>query len=150
MKIEEFKNLRNFHISELDYRGRPIISKLSLVKSSLMYRLDEAVGFAKQEYGKDQGKFRIHCIVLDEHSENSKHYTGEAVDGHFSGLSLYEMVMIGMKAGFTGIGYYPDANTKFVHFDIREQDHISTWLFIHGEYVYDYDIFTERLLMEAA
>ena len=149
MTIEGFARLHNFHESELDYRGRPIISKCSLIKLDLITRLDKSVSLAKEHYGRDRGKFKIHDFVLDKHSENSKHYTGEAVDGHFYGLSLYESVLIGMIAGFTGIGYYPEANTPFVHFDIREQDYITTWLYIHDEYVYDFDIFTERLLMEA-
>lgn len=149
MTIEEFSNLDNFHISEKDMFGRPIIEKIEIIKPKLMYKLDEAVAFAKQEFGKENGAFIIHCIVLGEHSAKSKHYSGEAVDGHFRRLNLYQQVFIGLKVGFRGVGYYPDWKNKGVHFDTRKQTHVSTWLQWNGEYIYDYDKYLERLLFEA-
>lgn len=149
MQIEDFYKLSNFHVNELDIKNRPIISKISRIKLKLMTRLDKAVIIAKESFGIEAGQFIIHCIMLGEHSKGSKHNTGEAVDGHFRGLNLYQSVMVGFKAGFHGIGYYIWWNSTGVHFDIRNQSHISTWASLEkGEYIYDYDTFCDRLLIE--
>ena len=149
MKLQDFAELRNFQVSEKDIYDKLITEGLEKINLTLMLRLDEAVGFAKQEFGKNNGKFIVHCIMAGKHSKNSYHYKGEAVDGHFAGLDLLQQVFIGFKAGFKGIGYYPHWNSKGVHFDIRDQAHVSTWFRLNdSEYVYDYDAFIDRLQIE--
>ena len=150
MNTEDFYKLSNFHVNEFDLKHRLISSKIDTIELDLMTKLDGAVGFAKETFGLDAGKFIVHCITLGAHAKGSQHYIGKAVDGHFKGLNLYQSVMIGMRAGFTGIGFYTWWNNKGVHFDIREQDHASTWAsFTRGQYSYDFEAFCERLLMDA-
>lgn len=150
MKIDDFYKLKNFHIDELDIKGRPIVSKINTIEEELMVKLDRSVSLAKETFGMDVGKFIVHCIVLGHHSRGSKHYVGQAVDGHFKGLNLYQSVMIGLKAGFRGIGYYTWWNNPGIHFDIRDQEHVSTWAsFAEGQYSYDFEAYCERLLMYA-
>ena len=113
-----------------------------------MRTIDRAVTMAKETFGS-RGVFLVHCITAGEHTVNSKHYTGEAIDGHFKDLSLYEQTLIGWKAGFKGIGFYEWWKHPGVHFDIRKQRHVSTWFSTQqGEYNYDFGEFLERLLME--
>lgn len=150
MNTEDFYKLSNFHIDEFDTRRRLISSKMGIIELDLMVKMDEAVGIAKETFGNDAGKFIVHCIVMGDHAKGSQHYIGRAVDGHFKGLNLYQSVMIGFKIGFKGIGYYTWWNDKGIHFDIRDQEHVSTWCsFARDQYSYDFEMFMERLLMEA-
>ena len=64
MKIEDFYQLDNFHVDELDTAGRPIVAKLSVVEEALMLKLDAAVTTAKESFGNEAGRFHVHCIVL--------------------------------------------------------------------------------------
>jgi len=148
MTIEQFKRLRNFNIDEKDIQGRLLISQIDIVKPELMKKIDDAIMLAKVEYGEEAGQFIVHCITAGKHTESSKHYTGEAIDGHFRELNLFQTAMILFKVRFTAIGLYPEWRHKGIHADIREQDHVSMWVQKQGEYIYDFNYFIEQLGIE--
>jgi len=165
MTTEEFQRLHNFSIEETDIQGRPIVAQIGKIQLPLMQKIDTAVSRAKQDYSAD-GIFVVHCITLGKHSKESQHYQGKAIDGHFLGLTLYQAVMYLFKAGFNAIGIYPDWEHRGIHADIREQDHVSTWIGYYmrddkGEFVlddkgdriqkyrYDFPHFMEQLLLES-
>jgi hypothetical protein len=110
--------------------------------------MDKAITLVKEIYGGVNGQFIVHDINQGQHSEGSKHYSGEAIDGHFRGLNLFQTAMILFKAHFSGIGIYPDWKHKGVHADIRDQDHVSTWVQRNGNYIYDWNYFVEQLELE--
>jgi uncharacterized protein YcbK (DUF882 family) len=148
MIIEDFDNIDNFTPDEKDLYGRPIIEDLDKIKLSLMTMIDHAVTLAKRDYGDRDGSFIVHCITRGAHAAKSKHYTGEAIDGHFHGLDLFQTMMIGWKAGFHGIGIYEWWQHPGVHLDIRKQKHVSTWFStVQGEYNYTHREFVERALL---
>ena len=150
MDIESFYLLKNFHVTEKDIYGRLITEDLDRIEEQLMIKVDAMVSTAKESFGTDVGKFIVHSIVSGGHTPGSKHYSGEAIDGHFTGLNLYQAVMVGLKAGFRGIGYYPWWGSPGIHVDIRSQAHTSVWAsFSSGAYEYDYGAVVERLLMYA-
>jgi hypothetical protein len=150
MKLDNFYELHNFHVDELDIYGRSIITDIDIIEEQLMLKTDQMVSMAKETFGSDVGQFIVHSIVAGKHAKKSKHYIGQAIDGHFAKLNLYQSVMVGLKAGFGGIGYYPWWNNPGVHLDIRAQIHPSTWAsFEKGKYNYDFQTFIERLLMYA-
>ena len=64
--------------------------------------------------------FIVHYGTQGSHSPNSQHYHGNAVDGHFEGLSWMEQLLIATRFGFTGIGVYPFWNNPGIHVDVRE------------------------------
>ena len=149
MILEQFRKLDNFHEQETDIYKRLLTSNLKGISNILMCKMDNAITLAKEYFNYARGQFIVHDINSGDHSGKSLHYEGKAIDGHFIGLNLYETVMIGLKAGFNGIGYYPNWKSKGVHFDIRKQNHVSTWLCIDGKYIYDFDTFLEKLLIES-
>jgi len=150
MELSDFHMLKNFHVTEKDIYGRLIIEDLERIEEQLMIKVDAMVSTAKEYFGSDAGQFIVHSIVAGAHTPGSKHFTGEAMDGHFAGLNLYQAVMVALKAGFRGIGYYPWWNRLGIHVDIRSQAHTSVWAsFSTGAYEYDYGIVIERLLMYA-
>lgn len=67
--------------------------------------------------------FKIHCgYSRSGHSENSQHYIGNCIDGHFSygKVSLFEEFLTAERFGFHGIGLYPNKGRPFIHLDMRE------------------------------
>jgi len=148
MTIDEFRRLHNFSIDEKDIQGRSLISQIDIVKPELMLKIDDSVNIAKAEYGETAGQFLVHCITAGEHVKDSRHYTGEAIDGHFRGLNLFQTAMILFKNRFTAIGLYPEWRHKGIHVDIRKQGHVTTWVQKQGEYIYDFNYFIEQLGIE--
>ena len=142
MTKEEIKKLHNFDINERDIFGRRIFEKAEGIDAKFIRWLDRAVTIAKLSYGWQEGMFIVHDINQGKHSPNSYHYKGLAVDGHFVGLSPIEVYIIMSKMGVRGFGYYPDWQHPGFHFDLRPQDHISTWLAynVNGKQTYDYDL----------
>lgn len=63
-------------------------------------------------------------------AKDSYHVKGEAGDITFPGRTLEQMFDAAKKAGFLGIGIYPDNN--FVHVDTRSK--AGTWARIKGAY----------------
>ena len=138
MTIDEFKKLKNFSIEERDVYKRAITSDIAGIQKPLMLRIDRAVSFTKQVYGDKAGQFIVHDINLGIHSKKDGFHTrGMAIDGHFRGLDLYEQVMIGLKFGFKGVGFYLKWNVPGVHFDIRNQQRLSLW-YVNEFYEYDH------------
>jgi len=86
------------------------------------------------------------------HSEKSYHYTGQAVDFHFSdqGQSpLYELLCILSVPQIGGIGFYPQWSPRpGWHVDIRDwsADGKLYWVARDGKYQYGQDAITQALL----
>ena len=140
--------LHNFSRREKDIKGRQIFGAYHGIDFDLMRKIDLAVTLAKQTYGEEQGAFIIHDINQGGHSANSYHYSGQAIDGHFRGLTLYQAAILLFKFQFGGIGVYPDWEHKGIHADIRDQEHTSTWVHHKGQYIYDWGYFDEQLGLE--
>ncbi|MCW2315927.1 uncharacterized protein YcbK (DUF882 family) [Rhodoblastus acidophilus] len=51
-------------------------------------------------------------------AEHSQHMLGKAMDTTMPGLSMEKLREIGMRMQRGGVGYYPRANTPFVHLDV--------------------------------
>ena len=103
------------------------------VNPQLIYFVDEFRHFV----GKP---FILHNAWADGgHSKTSEHYKGNALDGHFEGLSWLDQFLLAMKFGkFTGVGVYPDWNHPGLHLDVRElnnDDVKHTWLRYKGDYM---------------
>lgn len=66
--------------------------------------------------------------------KQSKHYTGEAIDGYLEGWGLLEMFRLAVLCNFKGIGIYPWGgrynSRAFIHLDNRETEdgRIATWM----------------------
>lgn len=148
MTKEEFKQLDNFSINEKDIFGREITEDLKNIDKYLMQKIDKCISVAKYEYG-NKGAFIVHDINLGKHSVDSFHYKGMAIDGHFQGLNLHQSVMLGIQAGFRGVGFYPDWQHPGVHFDIRGTPHLAMWYKAENEYVYDFSLIIEKLLTQS-
>ena len=142
MLREQILQLDNFKIDEVDIYRRLIFSKYEKIVFGLMYKIDKVITLLKQDYGTKNGAFIVHDINRGEHSEHSYHYIGMAIDGHFVNIPPYVVYVYASKAGFKGIGYYPDWKHPGWHFDIRNGKSISTWIanYIDGKQVYNYDI----------
>lgn len=54
---------------------------------------------------------------------HSQHTNGAAMDFHIPGVPLEKLREISMKMQDGGVGYYPDANTPFVHVDVAGVRH---------------------------
>ena len=140
--------LHNFSRHEKDIKGRQIFHAYEGIDFNLMRRIDLAVTLAKLTYGEGQGAFIVHDINNGEHGPNSLHYIGQAIDGHFRELTLYQVALLLFKFRFGGIGLYPDWKHKGIHADIREQEHASTWVHHKGKYIYEWEYFDEQLSLE--
>jgi uncharacterized protein YcbK (DUF882 family) len=51
-------------------------------------------------------------------AEHSQHILGKAMDSTMPGLSMEKLREIAMRMQRGGVGYYPNANTPFVHIDV--------------------------------
>jgi len=148
MTEHEMGLLHNFSKYEKDIFGRQVFQAYGEIKFTLMQKMDLAISLAKQTYGEEQGAFIVHDINNGEHNTNSLHYIGEAIDGHFRGLTLYQTALLLFKSRFGGIGLYPDWKHKGIHADIRDQEHVSTWVQHKEQYIYDWEFFDEQLSLE--
>ena len=78
----------------------------------------------------------IHCSwSLAGHSAKSYHYTGQACDFHFGGLSYktqYFLLREFREIG--GLGFYPQWNTPGWHVDVRPG--FLQWVQRDGKYLY--------------
>lgn len=79
------------------------------------------------------------CWAEDGHTDESYHYTGQAVDVHFGGVDdmlwLY-MVLANFKE-IGGLGFYPEWKPKpGWHIDIRRRERRLVWTYRNGAYHY--------------
>jgi uncharacterized protein YcbK (DUF882 family) len=56
-------------------------------------------------------------------AESSQHMAGNAVDFYLSDVSVDRIRAIGMRMQRGGVGYYPRANTPFIHLDVASVRH---------------------------
>jgi len=77
----------------------------------------------------------IHCGTQGQHSPNSLHYQGLAVDCHFVNVSLIDQWLAAERfSEFTGIGLYPEWQNPGLHLDIRKTNIRTRWIRIGGLY----------------
>jgi uncharacterized protein YcbK (DUF882 family) len=89
------------------------------MSAELIYRLDKYRARLNR-------KFVVHCgFKKDGHSEKSKHYLGEATDGHVENIDLLDMFLSAEREGFNGIGLYEWG----IHLDVRPAP-AARWCFI--------------------
>ena len=132
MTEQDISQLKNFSILEKDIKGRAIFGDAFIISSDLMMTIDDMVTFAKQEY---PGAYcMVHDINRGEHSENSLHYQGKAIDLHMEGMTPGQTARIAMRYFFGGIGIYPDWKHPGLHLDIRNNP--TTWVQRSGQYIY--------------
>ncbi|MEW6712369.1 MAG: hypothetical protein AB1403_21300 [Candidatus Riflebacteria bacterium] len=107
MTPEQFKTVKFFKPSEK-------WGDLSKIDQLLVYCLDRT---------RMQGNcpFSIHCAYESSgHSEDSYHYKGQAVDGHFVGMHLLNQLLVAERTNlWRGIGLYPFWNNPGLHLDVR-------------------------------
>ena len=104
---------------------------VSKVNPDLIYLIDEFRAYV----GKP---FILHnAYEKSGHNDDSQHYLGLALDGHFVDLHWMDQFLLAMKFGkFNGVGVYPDWNNPGLHLDIRQNknDTNSTWVRYKGKY----------------
>lgn len=131
MTKQEIERLKNFTLSEKDTSGRLIFAEYKAINPALMFRADWMVSYAKSEFGEGT-VFNVIDINQGLHSKSGYHPRGEAIDGYFKGLSLYEQVLISLTSGMKGVGFYPSWRQPGIHNDIRDVEYVSMW---YGYYV---------------
>jgi len=137
MTEQDISQLKNFSILEKDIYGRAIFGDAFIISADLMMMTDDMVTFAKQEYPG------AYCVVHDinrgEHSVNSLHYKGWAIDLHMEKMSIGQSIRIAMRYFFGGFGIYPDWKHGGLHLDIRNNP--TTWVQRDGQYIYTWSEF---------
>lgn len=137
MTRDIFKFLKFFTLNEKNYKGQPAWGDSNQVNGLLLRLLDEI----RIEAGTP---FIIHAAYeTSGHASNSEHKRGDAIDGHFKGITLwrgYQAIQKVLKKynlqDRVGIGiYFWWANPGF-HFDLRGFG--LTWYSLSANnYVYD-------------
>ena len=90
--------------------------------------------------------FIVNCgYATSGHSPNSYHYKGEAVDGRFKSLNIFDQFFEALKEdSFKGVGLYIFENRPFLHLDIRKRESKLIW-YRDREGIYHYDFGFETL-----
>ena len=105
LEDDDFASIDHFTAKEI----RDLGEDFENIQYALMFTLDnlrEAL----------DTPFVLHCIGNGKHVENSYHYQGIALDGHFTHyITPNQVVQAALNCGFTGIGYY----SWGWHFDLR-------------------------------
>ncbi len=65
-------------------------------------------------------------------AKHSQHMLGKAMDFHLPGVSIDKIRAIGVKMQRGGVGYYPSANTPFIHLDVGS---VRAWPRLTPEYL---------------
>ena len=115
--------VKHFTRDEKNDQGKICWGDPEEINPHLIYLLDQMRDFAGRP-------FRINCGTQGVHSPTSRHYSGDAIDGYFPGLTIREQFIIAIRFPFTGIGLYPYWNNPGLHLDIRQlqiQLHKAMW-----------------------
>ncbi len=105
--------------------------KVNPILLFIIYNIRDAVG----------KPFNIHnAFATAGHSEESQHYKGNAVDGHFKqvsfveAISLVEQSLLYLKIdNKVGLGIYPHWDNPGFHLDVR--GYKARWGRVDGKYV---------------
>ena len=124
MTRAEFDLLKNFSLRERNHKGESLCNteSVGLINLELMQYLDALTSDIKRVFKGRNPACIIHYITAGTHTKTSAHPKGLAVDCHFTGLGLYEQVMMASLYPFTGIGFYPYDTPPFVHLDLKSTD----------------------------
>ncbi len=126
------------HFSEDEFTEDPskVSHKLVLLMDSL--REKAGVGIVIHEAWASSG-----------HAPKSYHYSGLAVDFHFTGLDpLTQWGILSSCREIGGLGYYPDWNHPGWHIDLRPSAYRLTWLAHKHNYTYGPNVITDFLYKE--
>jgi hypothetical protein len=90
----------------------------------LLHAIDLWIDEARRFTGSEKVRFHVNAgFATDGHSKDSQHYLGNAADGFLhidnNPITLEVQAITAIRAGFTGIGLYPEWNTPGVHVDVR-------------------------------
>lgn len=91
------------------------------------------------------------CIIHEAwastgHAPKSYHYTGLAIDCHFTGLDiLTQWGILSSCKEIGGLGYYPDWNNPGWHIDLRPTLYRLTWICKRHNYIYGPNVVTDYL-----
>jgi len=120
LTAEDVDAFVNFSWNEKDVlRGRRIFERFSEIRRDFMFTVDSYVTMAKKIGAK---AFLVHDINLYQHSPDSAHKDGNAIDGEADGLSLKRQVQLALLFPFTGIFFYPFKKTPFLHLDQKTRN----------------------------
>lgn len=101
-------------------------------------RVDEELVLLLDEMREFAGKpFKVHVAWDDSgHVNDSAHYSGHAVDGHFEGLALLDQWLLAERFPWTGIGIYPFWSNPGLHLELIAGRHAGTrwWRDSEGDY----------------
>lgn len=88
----------------------------------------------------------IHCAWSESgHSTKSYHYTGQAVDFHFGGLTpLEQYTLLREQRAIGGVGFYPEWNNVGWHIDLRSG--FLQWVQLSNVYIYGHREMAAALL----
>jgi len=121
MTLRQWNRLRYFSIFE--NWGDPF-----RMHSKLLFALDRLRAFIGYPC-------IIHCGTQGQHSPNSYHYKGMAVDCHFENVSLIDQWLAAERfPEFLGIGLYPQWNNPGLHLDIRNTKMRARWIRLDSIY----------------
>lgn len=105
MNIAAWNMVHNFKMAEFN---EPM-----MMDQDLMFKLDTMRTWVGRP-------FIIHVSYATEgHSEDSTHYYGKAVDGHFEGLTIAEQYVYAEAFNWQGLGVYPYWHKPGIHVDNR-------------------------------
>ena len=112
----------------------------------LLERTDSLVTIAREVSNDPSVKLNINVAYATQgHLADSMHYKGLAFDGYLYGLKsegqlpLMTQLFCALKAGFRGVGIYPEWLTPGIHCDVRplaENECVHTWVRRGGSYLY--------------
>lgn len=149
MTERQYKALLNFTWNERDIQGRLLRNQIEALNYDFIWRLDDAITYAKTCYGKIAGQFIIYDFTLDKHNPTGYHPKGRAADGAFRKLDLFQSFLIFEKWRFGGIGLYPHTlPDKILHIDDRNYFSASRWVRSKEEYIYSLIFFEKQLKIE--
>jgi hypothetical protein len=143
MTTTEVDALLNFSWNERDVFGRFIFEQHEGIDAHFMKHVDWMVTIAKEIYGPGT-LFIVHDINQGKHSDDSMHYKGRAIDGHFAGLPVRDQALFAMRY-FFGVGCYPDWNNPGIHVDDRLGPP-TYWVKFFDNYDFDWRNFSEFML----
>lgn len=101
----------------VNFEKKEWIKDPNMVSPELALMVDELTSFVKSQMPN------VFCIIhvayeKEDHVENSKHYTGKAVDLSFHGMPLLMQYMAASMYPFTGIGVYPFWRNQGLHLEL--------------------------------
>jgi len=146
MTIEQFKQSHNFSLNEERYQGGKITDteNIEFIDPVMWATNDHFVSVCKWMYPERKVYAKILHITSGNHTMDSAHSVGKAIDEVIVGLTLFEAITIALSIrqnhGPSGLGFYPYSKPIFIHFDQkdwnRDVTRTTVWYRnVDGEYI---------------